>query len=331
MPLKPWAWVAGAGGALVAALPSAAAVALCFAFAGCRQPEQPLRIALNAWPGYAPIFLAQEKGFFRDAGVDVKLIEFGALADARRSFETGKVDGLATTIVEVLMARDASTRDLRIVRVLDFSNGGDIVVARKSARSMRDLRGARIGVELSSLGVYLLARAMEKEGMALSEAVLVSKDQRSMAEGLLQGQLDAVVTYPPESSMLLAKPDFHAVFTSRDIPGEIVDVIAFSSGVLHKRPGQVAAFLAAVDRAFAYMRDEPGDALRALAPRLALPPEALKSVLESEITLVEPGEQAAYLGEGGKLRPTIEAVAATLRHVEVLSARPEVADCIFTP
>lgn len=303
----------------------------CCVLAGCRQPEPPLRIALNAWPGYAAIYLAQEKGFFRDAGVEVKLVEFGALADARRAFETGKVDGLATTIIEVLMARDASSRDLRIVRVVDFSNGGDMIVARKNVRSMRALRGARIGVELSSLGVYVLARALEKEGMALTDVELVSKDQRSMGEALLEGRLDAVVTYPPESESLLASPGFHAVFTSREIPGEIVDVLALSSGVLRKRPEQVAAFLGAVDRAFAYLKEVPEDALRALAPRMELSPDQLKTVLESEIALVAPLEQEAYLGEGGKLRPTIDAVAATLRQVDVLSGRPGVTDCIEKP
>lgn len=319
MPSKPWAWVA------------AVTAALCCLFAGCRQPEQPLRIAINAWPGYAAIYLAQDKGYFRDAGVEVKLVEFGALADARRAYETGKVDGLATTVVEVLMARDASPRDLRIVRVVDFSNGGDMVVAREGVRSMRDLRGARVGVELSSLGVYVLACALEKAGLSLSDVVLVSKDQPSMGEALRAGLIDAAVTYPPESSELLAAPGFRAVFTSREIPGEIVDVIAMSSGVLRKRPHQVAAFLAAIDRAYAFIKDEPEDAFHALAPRLGLTPEQIKEVLEGEIALVAPGEQAGYLGEGGKLRPTVEAVAGALRRVDVLSDSPAVTDCIEKP
>ena len=298
---------------------------------GCGRDPEPLRIALNAWPGYGPIYLAQDKGFFREAGVEVKLLEFGALADARRAFEDGKVDGMATTIVEVLMARDATQRDLRILRVVDFSSGADMIAARKDVRSMRDLRGKRVGVEIASLGIYVLARALELEGMTLEDVNLVPKDQSSMCKALLDGNLEAVVTYPPDSSSVLGNPEFRAVFTSREIPGEIADVIAMDAEVLKERPEQVAAFLAAIDLAHAYMRENPDDAYRIMAARVRLPVEAFSSVLRDEITMVSPLEQAAYLGEGGKLRPILEAAAASLRHVGVLSDRPGLTDSLTEP
>ena len=65
-----------------------------------RAHPTPLRIGINAWPGYEFLYLAQEKGFFREAGVEVQLIEFNSLSDVRRSFERNQIDGFAGTMVE---------------------------------------------------------------------------------------------------------------------------------------------------------------------------------------------------------------------------------------
>ena len=155
------------------------AAVLSLLLAGCGQPKSPpLRVGINAWPPYEFLFLAQEKGFFRDAGVDVKLVEFGSLSDARQAFENGKLDGWAATLVEVVMVHDGAMRKPRILRLLDFSDGADVIIAGKDTQSIRDLRGKRCGVEQASLGVFLLGRALESEGLHLTDVTLVSKEDR---------------------------------------------------------------------------------------------------------------------------------------------------------
>ena len=70
---------------------------------GC-SPEKPttLRVGINPWPGYEFLYLAQEKGFYRDAGLDVRLVEFSSLADTRRAYERGQINAIGTTVIEVL-------------------------------------------------------------------------------------------------------------------------------------------------------------------------------------------------------------------------------------
>lgn len=311
---------------------AAASVALCFAaLAGCSKAPQPLRVGTDTWPAYQLLGLAQEKGFFRQEGANVQLLEFGSLSDTRRAYETGKLDGLAITVVEVLMARDTDGRSPKIVRVLDFSDGADVVLARKEIHSVRDLRGKRVGVELASLGVYMLGRALALEGLDLADIVPVSKDPVLMHEELFSGELDAAVTYPPESEAILADPRFHAIFSSRQIPGEIVDVIAFDESVLRERPDEVRAFQRGIDRAFEFLRSEPEEAYRVMAERYATTPEKVKASLEDGIKLVGPEEQPAYFGERGRLRASVDGIAATLRAVHLLRDKPGVTDCIAKP
>lgn len=303
----------------------------CWAGAGCGQQPAPLRIGVDTWPAYRLLGLAQEKGFFREEGADVQLLEFGCLSDTRRAYETGKLDGLAITAVEVLVARDASDRSPMIARVLDFSEGSDVILAPKDIRSVRDLRGKQVGVELASLGVYMLARALAIEGMTLADIRPVSKDPATMREELLSGQLDAVVTYPPESDAVIRDPRFHVIFSSRQIPGEIVDVIAFDEAVLRERPGQVRAFQRGLDRALTLLHEDPAEAYRTIARRYGTTPEEAKASFETGLRLFGAGEWRPYMGERGQLRPLVEAIADSLRREHLLGGKPGVTDCIASP
>lgn len=312
-------------------LPLLLAAGLGLLLAGCQKPPPPLRVALNAWPPYEFLSLAQAKGFFREAGVEVKLSEFNSLSDARRAFEAGKVDGWAATQVEVLMARDNSPRDARIVQVLDFSDGADVILATRDIASVRDLRGKRVGVEVASVGVYVLGRALESAGLQLADVTPVAGDQATLAEKLRRGELAAVVSYAPESIRTLADGRFHALFSSQSLPGEVVDVLAFDQETLRQRPAQVAAFRQALARAFEFYGQQPAEACRIMGEREGLSAEEFQRALTDGIRLVAPADQSPYFQAGGALSKALEAAARHLRAVKLLSDRPAVTEALPPP
>jgi len=298
-------------------------------FSGCLKKEDPaLRIGMNVWPGYEIIYLAQEKGFYKDEGIHVRILEFNSLADVRRAYELGRLDGFAATLIDIMMARDAVDRDLRVHHVFDFSSGADAIIARAEFDSISGLRGRRIGFEQGSLGVYVLARALEKHGLKLSDITPVSKDQRSMVHELEQGELDAIVTYAPESIRLANDIRFRPLFDSREIPGEVVDVLGLDAGVVKQRPAQVAAFQRAVDRAYHYMMNHPDDAFRIMSEREHITPEEFKQVIEREITLVSPDDQHLYFGPEGRLATIVLSSARYLNEIGAILSVDRVTNCL---
>lgn len=274
------------------------------------------------------IYLAQAKGFFEDEGVEVDLVDFGSLSDSRRAHELGKLDGLATTVVDVLMVRDASEVDPEIIRVFNVSEGADVIVARKEIGSVKDLRGKRVGVELASLGIFVLARALEQHGLSLDDVTPVSKDQRTMCEDVLDGTLDAAVTHPPEGTRVLADPAYHALFTSAEMPGEVVDVLAVNRDVLDGRSEDVAALQAALDRAFEHWQDNPEEAHRIMARRHQVSPEQFGIMLTNGIRLVPPSEQQVYFNEEGLLKEAVDGSARFLQSIGLLSKNGHVTNCL---
>jgi NitT/TauT family transport system substrate-binding protein len=281
---------------------------------GCvPKPVPTLRLGINAWPGYEFLYLAQEKGFFRDAGVDVRLLEFSSLPDCRRAYEHGQIDALGATVIEVLQIRDHSRRSPQIVRVIDYSNGADVILAQPSFPNAASLRGARVGVELASLGVYVLSRGLEKNGLALSDIRTVSVDQTSMEDAFRKGELDAVVTYPPTSVKLLRDNKVKPLFSTSEIPGEVIDVIAVEETLNTQNPEQVSKMLSAFDRAVAYAKEHPAEAYAIMAAREGITPAEFAEALSDGVRMVSEAEQAAYFQADGKLKSLVDTSDRILR------------------
>ncbi|WP_297571967.1 ABC transporter substrate-binding protein [uncultured Deefgea sp.] len=280
----------------------------------CATKEPPtLRVGINAWPGYEFIYLAQELGLYKKAGLNVKLLEFNSLSDARRAYERGQIDALGTTVIEVLQSRENSDKSLQIVSVCDYSDGADMIIAHRKIADIKSLKGKKVGLELASLGVYVLARALEKNGLTLNDLHLQSLDQQSLAEALKAGELDAIVTYPPTNIQLLADPSFHTLFDSKAISGEVLDVIAIDQQFIEQHPAAVKQFIAAFEEAYQYSLTHPDQAYAIIAAREGITAEEFKTALSQGIKMISLAEQNAYFKKNGKLDEVIQRTDKVLR------------------
>lgn len=282
--------------------------------AGCARhdPAPPLVIGINSWPGYEFARLAREKGFYDAEGVDVKLVEFPSLSDVRRAYERGQLDGMFSTVVEVLQARQLPERKPVITLVTDYSDGADVVLAQQEIGDLAGLRGRRVGLELGSLNTYLLARALDRAGMGLKDVTLVNLSQTELAAALDRHEVDAVVSYPPESLDLEKRFRLRRLFSSAQIPGEVPDVLSFEAEVLAARAADVVAVLRAYGRAQRFAREQPGQAHAIMAAQEGIPIESFTGALESGIKLVEVHAQAPFFAPQSPLRTAVQITAKVL-------------------
>jgi NitT/TauT family transport system substrate-binding protein len=287
--------------------------------AGCGPStlQTPLKIAINPWPGYEFMFLAQAQGYFEAEGVNVKLVEYSSLSDVRRAFEHGDVDGMAVTLIEVLQSRHNSNRRPQPVLVPDYSSGADVIIARGGFQGVTELRGKRVGAEIASLNLFILARALEREGLTLQDVELFPMDQMDMESAFAEGRIDAAVSYPPFSFELMKYPGARPIFTTAEIPGEVVDVIAMDQTVIDRRREDIQALIRGWGRAIEYARRHPRESIEYLAKREQITPEEFRQALQG-IHLVSPDEQNTYFGPGGKLEQSLRRVDQNLRGIGAL-------------
>ncbi|MGH8236150.1 MAG: ABC transporter substrate-binding protein, partial [Steroidobacteraceae bacterium] len=293
-------------------LVAAALAALSLTMSSCSSHSPaPLRIALPDWPPAEFLHLAREKGFFSAAGVDVQLVEFSFPSDLQRAIERRRVDGGVLSIFEVLRAQDRAERALQVMLVIDFSNGADAILATGGIADVRALRGRKVGLDGGALSFYVLARALEMHSMTLDDVIVVRTDAAQMPHALAAGSLEAVVTYPPARTQIERATHARPIFTSAQIPGEIVDVLALDPQVLRDRPADAARLVRAFYRAVEFAASNPQEAHAIMARREHLDRRDFGKALHDGVTLVSLENQQRFLGAGSQL-PAVMRTANTL-------------------
>lgn len=294
-----------------------------FALPACSEaPSQPLRVGIDPWPGFAPLFLAADQGFFAEEGVDVELVELSSLADVRRAFERGQTDGMASSLVEVLDADRNSDRAPVIALMADYSNGADVILAKKEITNVADLKGQRIGLEPSSLNRFILNRALARGGLSMADVEIVSLPQLGLQEAVEASSVDAVVTYPPISTDIERTGLFAQVFSSADIPGEVSDVVSFSREIASRRSADLDSFVRAWGRAVNAIEENPNESYQVIGRYIGMNADDLKETYKG-IELISADRQAGFLRADGPLADGIHALSAILwPHGEGEDARP---------
>ncbi len=229
--------------------------------------EEPLtiRIATNPWPGYEYIHLASKKGFFNDEGLHIQLVRFTSLEDTRRAFELNKVDGMTATLVELMQAHEYGT-DGKIALVTDYSNGGDMIIARKGINTVADLKGKTIAIEPATLSALFISRSLNKFGLSLADVRLEGMNPLDMESALLSGKVDAAHSYTPTALTILQHNEqLQKIFDSSQINKKIIDIVVLNNNLLAENKGIVSAIRRAWDRTKAYADDNPEEANKIMA------------------------------------------------------------------
>lgn len=259
---------------------------------------QPLTIGYSDWPGWVAWEIAIEKQWFQEAGVDVRFEWFDYVA-SMDAFAAGQLDAVAMTNGDTLVTGASGAMGTMIL-INDYSNGNDMIVARPGISSTAELRGKKIGVEVGFVSHLLLLNALEAAGLAEADVELVNVPTNETPQVLASGEVDAIVAWQPNSSQALALvPGSTAIYTSRDQPGLIYDVLAVKPASL---AADRQAWLKVVNvwyRVVDYLADPAtkDNALAIMAARVGLPPAAYKPLLAGT-KILSRQEVAQYLQPG---------------------------------
>lgn len=285
---------------------------------GCAEPEEDrVRIGINPWPGYELLYLADTLGLYKQAGLQVDIVQLSSLADTQRAFLQERLDGMASTLIEASVAASRSPQPLLLGLVTDYSNGADVIIAGKGLASMQALRGKVIGAELQSLGVVLLARALAHHQMTFSDIQLRNVEQAQVPQALLENKVQAVVSYPPESLKLLSDVRHKVIFSSREIPNEIIDVVVFrQSHVIDE--AWLRKFRMVWQQAYEYWQEHPIESVRLMAQREGLSEAEFKDALQG-LEILSDKQQGALISERSHLLDNILSTCTVLRDVVSMS------------
>jgi len=225
------------------------------------------------WPG--ALYLARDLGYLpQDA---VTIAEFTSTYDAIRTLRSGAADAAMLTLDEALVL-NSYRPDYRVVLIEDFSDGGDVIVARPEFKSIRDLRGCRIAFDGGTLGTYMLERALSLAGLKGSDIIPVQIPLNQHAEAWKQGRIDASVTYGSHYAELVAAGG-GAIFSTRDMPNEILGVLVVHKSATESNRRHLVTLVSSWFRVQDYVRKHPDDAYPRMARHQRIPPQVLREIM----------------------------------------------------
>jgi NitT/TauT family transport system substrate-binding protein len=223
-----------------------------------------MRLGMTTWVGYGPMFLARDKGFFKENGLDVELqiIEDAALYMA--AIAAGKLDGNASTIDEIMKYRSPDFC-FKAVVALDDSHGGDGVLVQTDVNSLADLKGKAVGMNEGSVSQFWFNILLKREGMTEKDLQITNMTADDAAAAFIAGQIPAAVTWEPHLTLVRTKNQGKVLIDSAATPGLIVDVVALTCDYIDKNPKDVEAFVKGLYKAVEFIKTNPEEAYAVMA------------------------------------------------------------------
>lgn len=245
-------------------------LALCLALipflASCGKEQAPLNIASSPWPGYEPLYLARDLGYLPKEKANI--YELPSADITLESFRNHSADMATLTLDEAIDLMHSGIK-LRILMVLDSSNGADAVMATPRVKGLADLKGKRIAIENLPLGVYMLTRTLNKAQLSRKDVFVIPSAESKHPEMYKQGKADAFITFEPFKSEL-EKMGAHAIFDSSQIPNEIFDLMLVHEDVYQSRRKEVCDVARQWHRTLEYIKQSPDAAGEKMGKRLGV-------------------------------------------------------------
>lgn len=259
-------------------LGTALALGASFAFAA---GPTPLKIGTVVWIGYGPFYVADALDLYKKYNLKVSLQVFTDPALIPPAIASGAVDGAMLTYDQVI-GQVATGQMQKVVMPIDYSNGGDAIVADMSIKSVKDFKGKKVGYNPLSPSDFLLSYALKTAGLSEKDITPVSMTPEAVPAAMASGQMPVGVTYEPSLSQILSQgggKKFKVVFSSKDAPGLIADVLVFDQKVIKAKPAEITGVMKAYLDGMAYMKSKPDDAAKIIGKFMGVSAAEVKEQL----------------------------------------------------
>ena len=217
-----------------------------------------VRIAHSTWVGYGPLYVARDKGFFKNHGIDVELIVMEDPKDRFPAMLADKIDMIASTVDTGILYLKKPDQ-FKYVVAIDDSDGGDGIVALKDVTSIGDLKGKSVAVSEGSVSEFYLNVLLEKAGLKESDLKTVNMAAPEAGAAFVAKKVDAAVTWEPWLSRGKQTDFGHLLVDSSTTPGLITDVVTATTDYVDKHPKETKAVVDAWNEAVAYVRAHPDE------------------------------------------------------------------------
>lgn len=269
------------------------------------KPRTEFSIGWSIYAGWMPWPYAQQSGIVRKwadkYGLKINVVQVNDYIESVNQYTAGKLDGVTVASMDALTIPAAGGKDTSAIIVGDYSNGNDGIVL-KSAGDLAAIRGRTVYLAELSVSHYLLARGLETSGLSLSDVKTVNASDADIVSAFASPSVTAAVAWNPQLFEVARAPGAKLVFSSAQIPGEILDLLAVDTAALAANPnlGKALAGIWYETMDVLMRQDAKGAEARAAMARLAgTTPDAFEAQLRTTFLYGEPAAAVAATAAPG--------------------------------
>ncbi|WP_158970905.1 putative urea ABC transporter substrate-binding protein [Paraglaciecola sp. L3A3] len=213
------------------------------------QKKDSFKVAWSIYSGWMPWGYATDNGIIdkwaKKYDIKIEVVKLNDYIESIIQYTAGEFDACGMTNMDALTIPSVSGVDTTGLILGDYSNGNDAVLL-KEGKTFTDIKGQHVNLVELSVSHYLLARGLDTYGMSERDIRVVNTSDADIVSSYATPDVTAAAVWNPQLSMILDQyPDATAVFTSAEIPGEIIDMMAVNTEVLKANPDFAKALVGA--------------------------------------------------------------------------------------
>jgi len=246
---------------------------------GAATEQQTLRLGFNLWSGFMPWQVAKEKNFFQENNLNGEITWFPALSDQLSAFNSGKLDVAGMTMSDFLNSVVGGVQ-AKVVSVTDVSLGADAIVVAPAIQSIQDMAGKTASVEIGTVGHLLFLKALESGGLDENSVQIVNQTADAAIATLIAGRTEIAYSYEPYVTQAVASGKGKVIFSSKDVPGLVPDLLVIQQSVLDRQPEAVQNLLKVWYQTLDYRQSHLDEVLAIEAKQASVSVEEYQQLLE---------------------------------------------------
>lgn len=156
---------------------------------------QKVVLGINDWPGSYWWLAVDKMGYFKEQGVDVEVKLFSNYSDGLNALNSGKIDLFVPALADIIPAYVRGA-DTKVIMVQDYSAGADGLIAKSDIKSVKDLKGKNVAIELGGSDHLFLLKCLENAGLTTKDVNLINMSTGDASNAFISGQVDAAAIEP---------------------------------------------------------------------------------------------------------------------------------------
>ena len=241
---------------------------------------QSVAMGLEPWLGYGPWYIAQEKGYFEEEGIDVKITSFDADADLNAALASDQIQ-VGNIASHTTMNFIDNGIDLSVLLLLDASETADAILSNGEIGSVSELKGKQVAYEEGTTSDLLLNFALKENGMTIDDIEKVSMNADAAGTALIAGKVPSAVTYEPYISEAQKKePNITPIFTASEKEGLISDVLVAKKDFVNSNSDTIQALVNVWGKAIEFYNSNEDEGQEIIAKAVGSSKEDLETAFD---------------------------------------------------